>query len=146
VLVKAAPEDTPLEEIVHLLGEDYDIILAEGFKRVDTPKLAVHRKGDGTPINNSNRIVATVTDEPLETRARQFSFDDYKRLADLLERGLIKPQKQRVSLYVNNAPVPLTVFPKQVITNVLVAMASCLKGVREISSLQVFLRKEHARQ
>lgn len=146
VLVKPTSQDTPLEEIVRLLGEDYDIIFAEGFKRADTPRIETHRKGAGTPIKNIKRIVATVTDEPLETRARQFSFDDYKRLADLLERGFIKPQKERLSLYVDNAPVPLTLFPKQIITNVLVAMASCLKGVREITSLQVFLRKEDARQ
>jgi molybdopterin-guanine dinucleotide biosynthesis protein B len=146
VLMKPTSQDTPLEEIVRLLGEDYDIIIAEGFKQADTPKIETHRKGAGTPTRNIKRIVATVTDEPLETRARQFSFDDYKRLADLLERGFIKPQKERLSLYVNNAPIPLTLFPKQIITNVLVAMASCLKGVREITSLQVFLRKEDARQ
>ncbi|MFP3880201.1 MAG: molybdopterin-guanine dinucleotide biosynthesis protein B [Dehalococcoidia bacterium] len=146
VLVKAVCQATPLEEIVRVLGEDYDIILAEGFKRADTPKIEAHRKGGGTPMKNIKRIVATVTDEPLETRARQFSFADYERLADLLERGFIEPQKERISLYVNNAPVPLSLFPKQIITNVLLAMASCLKGVREITSLQVFLRKEHARQ
>lgn len=142
VLVKPVSQDTPLEEIVRLLGEDYDIILAEGFKQGGTPKIQAHRKGAGAPLKNIKRIIAIVTDEPLETKARQFSFEDNKSLADLLERGFIKPQKERLTLYVNNAPVPLSLFPKQLITNVLVAMASCLKGVREIRTLQVFLRKE----
>jgi molybdopterin-guanine dinucleotide biosynthesis protein B len=142
VLVKPVSQDSPLEEIVRLLGEEYDIILAEGFKQHGTPKIEAHRKAAGSPLKDIRKRIAIVSDEPLETKARQFSFEDNKSLADLLERGFIKPQKERVSLYVNNAPITLTTFPKQIITNVVVAMASCLKGVKEISSLQIFLRKK----
>jgi molybdopterin-guanine dinucleotide biosynthesis protein B len=142
VLVKPVPRDSPLEEIVRLLGEDYDIILTEGFKEGSAPKIEVHHKGTGPLLENIRKRIAIVTGEPLESKARQFSFADTKNLADLLERGFIKPQKRRICLYVNSAPVTLTMFPKQIITNVVVAMASCLKGVREISSLQIFVRKE----
>jgi len=146
VLVKPVSEDTPVEEIVRLLGEDYDIILTEGFKQGSAPKIEVHRRDAGAPLKDIKKRVAIVTDEPLETKARQFSFEDKKGLADLLEKGFIKPQKERISLYVNNTPVPLTTFPKRIIKNVLVAMVSCLKGVKEVTSLQIFLRKEEARQ
>jgi molybdopterin-guanine dinucleotide biosynthesis protein B len=142
VLVRPVSYYCPLEEIVRLLGEDYDIILAEGFKRGGAPKIEVHRKGTGPLLKNIRKRIAIVTDESLETKGRQFSFEDTKNLADLLERGFVKPQKRRICLYVNNTPVTLTTFPKQIITNVVVAMASCLKGVREISSLQIFVRKE----
>jgi len=142
VLMKPVSQDSPLEEIVHLLGEDYDIILTEGFKQGNAPKIEIHRKDAGAPLKSVKKRIAIVTDEPLETKARQFSFEDNKSLADLLERGFINPQKERVSLYINNTPITLTTFPKQIITNILVAMASCLKGVKEISSLQIFLRKE----
>lgn len=146
VLVKPVSEDTPVEEIVRLLGEDYDIILTEGFKQESAPKIEVHRRDAGAPLKDIKKRVAIVTDEPLETKARQFSFEDKKGLADLLEKGFIKPQKERISLYVNNTPVPLTTFPKRIIKNVLVAMVSCLKGVKEVTSLQIFLRKEEAQQ
>ncbi|MFO7772383.1 MAG: molybdopterin-guanine dinucleotide biosynthesis protein B [Dehalococcoidia bacterium] len=142
VLVKPVSEDTSIEEIVRFLGEDYDIILAEGFKQGNAPKIEVHRRDTGAPLKDIKKRIAIVTDEPLQTKARQFSFEDNKSLADLLERGFIKPQKERIALYVNNTPITLTTFPKQIITNVLVAMASCLKGVREISSLQIFLKRE----
>jgi len=145
VLVKPVSEDASVEELVRLLGEDYDIILTEGFKQGNAPKIEVHRRDVGVPLKDIKKLIAIVTDEPLETKARQFSFEDSKGLADLLERGFIKPQKERISLYVNNTPVPLTTFPKQIIKNVLVAMVSCLKGVKEITSLQIFLRKEEAR-
>ena len=141
VLIKPVTKEADLDEVAHLLGEDYDIILTEGFKNGNAPKIEVHRKDTGPLLKNIRKLVGIVTDEPLETKARQFSFDDINSLVDLLEIGFIKPQAERVSLYVNNTPVALTAFPKQIITNVLLAMASCLKGVKEIRNLQIFLRK-----
>jgi molybdopterin-guanine dinucleotide biosynthesis protein B len=141
VLVKPVSQDSTLEDIVRLLGEDYDIILTEGFKRGNAPKIEIHRKDANELLKNIKKRIAIITDEPLETKSRQFSFEDSKSLADLLERGFIKPQKERISLYVNNTPITLTTFPRQIITNILLAMVSCLKGVKEINSLQIFLRK-----
>jgi len=146
VLIKPVSKDTAVEEIVRLLGEDYDIILTEGFKQGSAPKIEVHQRDVGEPLKDIKKRIAIVTDEPLETKVRQFSFEDKKGLADLLETGFIKPQKERLSLYINNTQVPLTTFPKQVMKNVLVAMVSCLKGVKEITSLQIFLRKDEARK
>ena len=141
VLIKPVTKDPTLDETAHLLGEDYDIILTEGFKHGNAPKIEVHRKDAGSLLKDIKKLIAIVTDEPLETKARQFSFDDVNRLVDLLEKGFIKPQAERISLYVNNTSITLTAFPKQIITNVLLAMVSCLKGVGEIKNLQIFLRK-----
>jgi molybdopterin-guanine dinucleotide biosynthesis protein B len=141
VLIKPVAQDATLDEIARLLGEDYDIILTEGFKHGNAPKIEVHRKDAGPLLKDIKKLIGIVTDEPLETKARQFSFDDINGLADLLEKGFIKPQAERVSLYVNNTPITLTAFPKQIITSVLLAMASCLKGVREIRNIQILLRK-----
>jgi len=88
------------------------------------------------------KLIAIATDEPLETKARQFSLQDIKGLADLLEEGFIKPRRERISLYINNVPVPLSSFPKKIITDVLLAMASTLKGAGEVSSLDISLKKE----
>lgn len=141
VVIRPVQQDSTLDDVAHLLGEDYDIILTEGFKQGSAPKIEVHRKDVGPPLKNIRKLIGIVTDELLETKRRQFSPDDINDIADLLEKGFIKPQKERVSLYVNNIPIPLTTFPKQIITNVLLAMASCLKGTGEIRSLQAFLKR-----
>ncbi len=141
VVIKPTAQDATLDEIAHLLGEDYDIILTEGFKQGNAPKIEVHRKDTGSLLKDIKKLIGIVTDEPLETKARQFSFDDINGLVDLLEKGFVKPQAERVSLYINNISIPLTTFPKQIITSVLLAMVSCLKGVREIRNLQVFLKR-----
>jgi len=141
VLIKPIARALTLDEIVRFFGEDYDIILAEGFKQGNAPKIEVHRKEVGSPLSSIKKLIAIVTDEPLETRTRQFSWQDIKGLADLLEEGFIKPQRERISLYINNVPIVLTTWPREVITNVILAMASSLKGVGEVRSLELFLRR-----
>jgi len=140
-LIKPVAEVVSLDEIALLLGEDYDIILTEGFKQGDAPKIEVHRREIGTPLSDIKKLVAIATDESLDTKTRQFSLDDVKGLADLLEEGFIKPQRERVSLYVNNEPITLSAFPRDVITNVLLAIANSLKGVGKIKSIKFFVKK-----
>ena len=140
-MIKPVSQKLTIDEIARLLGEDYDIILTEGFSRGDAPKIEVHRKEVGSLLRSAKKRIAIITDEPLETRARQFSLEDIEGVADLLEEGFIKPQMERVSLYVNNNSIPLSAYPRQVITSVLLAMASCLKGVGEVKKLQIFFRR-----
>jgi len=141
VLIKPLEQEAGFEQIAHLLGEDYDIILAEGFSQGDTPKIEVHRKQAGPLLPRARKRIAIATDEPLETKARQFSLEDTKGIADLLEKGFLKPQRERLSLYINHAPIVLTTFPKQVIANILLAVASSLKGVKKVKNLDIFYRK-----
>ena len=142
VLIKPVAPDITLDEIAHFFGEDYDIILTEGFKQGSAPKIEVHRKEVGSPLSGIKKLIAIATDETLETKTRQFSLEDITGLADFLEEGFIKPQRERVSLYVNDVPIPLSVFPRGIITNIVLAMASSLRGVGEVRSLEIFLRKE----
>jgi len=143
VLIKPTAESLNLDEIAYLMGEDYDIILAEGFKQDNAPKIEVHRREVGPPLSSVKKLIAIATDEPLETKTRQFSLQDVKGLADLLENGFIKPQRERTSLHVNSTLVSLTTFPKEIVSSVLLTMVSCLKGVgEEVRSIDISLRKK----
>jgi len=142
VLIKPVTNDPSLDEIVPFFGEDYDIIIAEGFKQDSAPKIEVHRKEVGPPLSNIRKLIAIATDESLEIKIRQFSLQDIKGLADFLEKGFIIPQQERLSLYVNKVPVSLSSFPKEIITNLVLAIASSLKGVNKIKSLDIFLRRK----
>ena len=140
MLIRPVADEITLDEVTRILGEDYDIILTEGFKHGDAPKIEVHRKEVGPPLRGIKKLIAVATDEPLEIKTRQFSLEDIKGLADLLE-GFIRPQRERISLYINNAPISLSSFPREFITNTLFGMVSSLKGVGKVRSLDVFLRR-----
>ena len=140
-LIKKMAPGAKLEEMASLFGEDYDIILAEGFKQDTAPKIEVHRRETGPPLEGVDGIIAIATDEVLDTETRQFSLEDVAGLVDLLENEVIRPHEERVSLYVNGASVSLSTFPRDLIGGVLAAMASCLRGVGDIRSLKFFLRR-----
>jgi molybdopterin-guanine dinucleotide biosynthesis protein MobB len=90
MITKPITGEPDLNEIAHLLGDDCDIILAEGFKQSQVPKIEVHRKAAGPPLTHVNNLVAIATDEPLETITSQFSLNDIKGLADFLENSYIR--------------------------------------------------------
>ena len=142
VIIKPVSQALNLDQIARQIGEDYDIVLAEGFKESRAPKIEVHRKEIGPPLGTVKKLIAIVTDEPLPTRTRQFSPDDVKSLADLIEEGFIKPHRKRTLLYVNNNPVPLSMFPRKFITSTILSMISALKGVDKVKNAEVYLKQE----
>jgi molybdopterin-guanine dinucleotide biosynthesis protein MobB len=94
VLIKPIIEEPDLNKIALLFGGDYDIILTEGFKQSNAPKLEIHRKAAGPLLKNLNNLIAIATDEPLETKTRQFPLHDIKSVADFLENSFIKPKSE----------------------------------------------------
>ena len=143
MMIKPLQKELTLEQIARIIGEDYDIILTEGYKADDAPKIEVHRRENAPPLTDVKKIFAIVTNEPLDTRVRQFALDDVKAIADLIETGFIKPNRERFTLLVNDVPIPLNAFTKEFVENVVLAMANSLKGVGKIGTLKIFLKKEN---
>jgi molybdopterin-guanine dinucleotide biosynthesis adapter protein len=132
-MIRPIPRELNVEELAFYLGEDYDIILTEGFSRGDAPKIEIHRKETGPLLENAKNLFAVVTDEPLETEVKQFGLEDVRGVADLLEEGYIKPNLERIALYVNGQRIPLALIPGKVLEDVLRAVDANpqeAKGVR----------------
>jgi molybdopterin-guanine dinucleotide biosynthesis protein B len=142
MMIKPLQKELTLEQIAQIIGEDYDIILTEGYKADDAPKIEVHRQQNAPPLTDVRKLFAIVTDEPLDTKVRQFAMDDVKAIADLIETGFIKPNRERFTLLVNDVPVMLNAFTKDFVENIVLAMANNLKGVGKIGTLKIFLKKE----
>jgi molybdopterin-guanine dinucleotide biosynthesis adapter protein len=142
IMVKPLKQEFTLNQIAQIIGEDYDLILTEGFKHDDAPKIEVHRQANALPLPDVKKIFAYATDEPLDNKARQFGLDDIKGIADLIEEGFIKPNQERFSLLVNETPIGLNAFTREFVINVLLGMANSLKGVGKIRTMKIFLKKE----
>ena len=100
------------------------------------PDAAVFSKAVG-PVGSD-----VVTGWLLATKTRQFSPEDTKGLADLVETGFIKPHRQRTLLYVNKSSIPLSRFPRKFIASTILAMISTLKGVGKVKSAEIYLKPE----
>ena len=142
-LIKRALPGMGLDDLVRQIGEDYDILLTEGFKQGNAPKIEVHRWEKGEALGESlTGLIAIITDEPLNVKVKQFSLEDIKGVADLLETDFIKPNHERLVLYVNGKSVPLSAFPRDIISNTIMGAVSSLKGVNEVKSIDISLRRK----
>jgi molybdopterin-guanine dinucleotide biosynthesis protein B len=143
-VIKSVSRELSIDELARNLSEDYDIILTEGFSRGAAPKIEIHRKEAGPLLENAQKLFAVVTDEPLETEARQFSMDDVKGIADLLEQKFIRPGLERASLYVNEEKIAIEDSARQTIDKFLSLLAGGLKGMKGVESLEFRYHKNQA--
>jgi 4-hydroxy-tetrahydrodipicolinate reductase len=83
--VRAFEEEPTLEQVVGGM-RDVDLILVEGFKQADVPKIEVNRDQSGSElISSPESLVAVVSDRRFEADVPQFELEDMTGLADLIE-------------------------------------------------------------
>jgi molybdopterin-guanine dinucleotide biosynthesis protein MobB len=130
-------------EISDFILWDYDLLLTEGFKSSNFPKIEVHLKEQGKElITEPERLLAVVTDEPLDLDIPQFSRDDVPRIADLIENILLsRKEVNELDLIVNGSRVPLSRSLNDLLTRTLLAMVPAQKNNGEIKNLHVSLRR-----
>ena len=139
-IIKPVPQELKIEELVRNYGEDFDLILTEGFSRGDAPKIEIHRKDAGPLLEVATNIIAVVTDEVLETSVPQFGLEDVKAVADLIEVKYIKSNRERLSFFINGKKLELKQLPSEILPQLLAALKSELPTA-DIHSLEVFYKK-----
>jgi len=143
VLVKRVEHDPNIEEILRVIGSDFDLALIEGFKNGKAPKIEVHRRELGSDLVCPSKVLsAIVTDESLDIGVPQFSVADISAIADFIEKEFILQSKSDTSLFINGKQVFIKPFVKDIITKALLAMVSTLKGVGEVRSLDISMKSE----
>lgn len=143
-VIRQVERDLSPRELSYLIRWDYDLILTEGFKKSGNLKIEVYRKEQGRELlSPTQQLLAIVTDEPLDVDVPQFSRDKIQGLADLIEKNLqAQLNGEDVELLVNDAPVSVNLFVRDLLARTLVAMVSSLKGVGEVKSLSISLRRK----
>ena len=88
-LIKRLDGEMPLSEIAALLT-DVDIILTEGYKRGDAPKIEVSRRERGGELLCvQDELVAIVSDQLFDLDVPQFGLDDAAGIVDLLKERFL---------------------------------------------------------
>jgi len=132
-------------EISSFVLWDYDIILTEGFKGSNYPKIEVHRREQGKELlTDPKNLLAVVTDEPLDIDVPQFSRDNVAGIADIIEKTIITRNGENdLELVINGASTPISPSLKDLLTRTLVAMIPNPQGNGEVKSLHISLRRKH---
>lgn len=87
--IRRVEQEPTLDELAAVIT-DVDIILTEGYKRSDRPKIEVVRaERSAEPICTPEELVAIATDVPVARAIPQFSLEDAEGLAGLLEERFL---------------------------------------------------------
>lgn len=90
-LIEKVAREKTLDEIAKKLQNNVDIIITEGYKRDNKPKVEIVRRERSTePICDPNELIALVTDCDIEMDVPKFTFHQVKELVDLIEEKFIK--------------------------------------------------------
>jgi molybdopterin-guanine dinucleotide biosynthesis protein B len=87
----AVVEDTEteltLEEIITRYIHDVDLLIVEGFKREEIPKIEVFQRKEGADMPvcaEDKNLIAVITDESIDTLLPVFSRDDVGGVAEFI--------------------------------------------------------------
>jgi molybdopterin-guanine dinucleotide biosynthesis protein B len=87
-LVRHLDAEMPLDDVLSLLN-DLDLVITEGYKRGDKPKIEVTRQERGTELLcDADELLAIMTDYEVDMPVPQFALEDAVGLVDLLEESL----------------------------------------------------------
>jgi molybdopterin molybdotransferase len=95
--IKNTDHDPRVDEVLPIIGHEFDVVLVEGFKRSSLPKIEVHRKELGDDLLCSpEELSAIVTDGPLDTpladkyRVPILSWTDTAAIANFIETHFLR--------------------------------------------------------
>jgi len=93
-LVKEVDEEVRLDDIIAQFFSDKDLVITEGYKRSDKPKIEVFRSTvHRTPLHtdaSSNHLVAVVSDIPIDLGVPRFDINDVQAITDFIENRFLK--------------------------------------------------------
>jgi molybdopterin-guanine dinucleotide biosynthesis protein B len=95
-LVRQLASEMPLEEIVGLMG-GVDIVITEGYKRGDKPKIEISRLERGTELLcQAEELVAIMADYPVDMPVPQFALDDAAGVVNRLEELFLRNAEETI--------------------------------------------------
>jgi molybdopterin-guanine dinucleotide biosynthesis protein B len=139
--IERAGGDATLKSVVSSFGAAIDLVIAEGFKGSEAPKVLV--VGDGQPPPAVDNVVAVVSGVPGDWDAPAYSPGDLDALADQLRREFLerRPASPSVELFVDGVEVSLKQFPSSALAGMVRGFVSALAGAPgEGSEIKVVLR------
>jgi molybdopterin-guanine dinucleotide biosynthesis protein MobB len=91
VWLNSVQDERPLGELIRQIREPVDLVITEGFKRQDAPKIEVSRRARSTElVSTADELIGITSDQPFpDYPVPQFAMDDFKGLADLVEKRIL---------------------------------------------------------
>ncbi|MEK7275150.1 MAG: molybdopterin-guanine dinucleotide biosynthesis protein B [Candidatus Desantisbacteria bacterium] len=137
MLFRSAEEQQGIDSISRTYLRDMDIILTEGYKLENKPKIEVFRQEIGREQGllcdqKGDNLAAVVSDSELDITVPCFDLLDYFLIADFLEKKFIQSKKLKtIELLVDGKSIFLNSFVCEILEKTVLGMISSLRGVPE---------------
>jgi molybdopterin-guanine dinucleotide biosynthesis protein B len=91
VWLNTVQEERPLQDLARQIREPVDLIITEGFKKQDAPKIEVSRRARSTElVSTPDELIGITSDQSLpDYPVPQLALDDFGGLADLIEQRIL---------------------------------------------------------
>ena len=154
-LITDISKEPTLEELRSRFFNGIDIIITEGYRGENHPKVEVHRKGLGKkPLSvKEDSLIAFISDTQRRPNNRKgvplLGPDDIKGLADIIEEKFLKVKTERnklcyspeeVNLKVNGREIPLKPFVQIMISRVIKGILSTLKNCDNPVEVEIHIK------
>jgi len=145
-LISDVDSEKPLDEIAGFMPLELDIILTEGFKSADKPKIEIFRKNHSDELlcADNPSLVAVATNDKnnntLEGIKNILDLDNTKEIADFIEKHYIQKSYGRVSLTVNGEKIKLNQFARDIVESTLKGVISQLKGCENPKDIDIKIK------
>ncbi|MCJ7763554.1 MAG: molybdopterin-guanine dinucleotide biosynthesis protein B [Dehalococcoidales bacterium] len=138
-MVKRPARELTLDQLTGIVMNGVDIIITEGYKGADKPKIEVFRSDISDRILSQEQdLLALVTDKHFDLDVPQFTADDANGIVDLIiERFLNQTAEEDITLYVNGNYIKLKSFIKDAFINTISGMVSTLHGAENTREIKL---------
>jgi molybdopterin-guanine dinucleotide biosynthesis adapter protein len=134
-----------LDQIEQSFFFDQDIILTEGFKKGDKPKIAVLTNGQEEQLLQAieGRLLATVGDNPFRPDIPHFKPDDPQGLVNFLEGRFLKDRNRpSVRVILDGKNIPMKDFVQDIIRSAIMGLLTPLKGFFDARRVEIKINRQ----
>jgi molybdopterin-guanine dinucleotide biosynthesis protein B len=142
-IIKEVREELSLDALAAHYFQDEDLVLTEGYKSGNKPKIEICRKELQTqPIcSEKDGLVAVVSDFPTSGGAPCLPLEDVGRVADFVEERFLEGRSEpELVVRLDGKKLPMKSFVKDFVMGGILGMLSTLRGYGEPSRVDITIR------
>ncbi|HAS28446.1 MAG TPA: molybdopterin-guanine dinucleotide biosynthesis protein B [Dehalococcoidia bacterium] len=141
-VIKKPEQELTLDRITEMVCDGMDIVISEGYKFDNKPKIEVYRSEVSDRILSDEKdLVAMVTDRRFDIDVPQFSFEDADGIVELIiEKYLVNTSSANVFLTVNGIPLDMKPFIQDMFINTVSGLVAALHGTENAREIKITVR------
>jgi molybdopterin-guanine dinucleotide biosynthesis adapter protein len=143
--IQETDAEMELEEAVGRFFWREDLVLTEGYKRSQRPKIEVFRKAvEPQPIcGPPDNLIALVSDDLREASVPVFAVSNVVGVADFIENRYLKDRRpSNILVKLDGHKLPIKDFVKDFIVGTIMGMLSSLRGWKKPRTIDIHIELE----